>query len=103
MHVSSSRDCHSTADNLAVPPGVLNDSRVARDLEGVEVLLELYGSAFAHRPDVGHLRFTLLRLPGKPEVVIAESDNLIAAATFEDFVHIKYKFVETGCQSVENA
>ena len=83
-------------------PGFLDDSRVARDLEGIEVLLKLHGSAFADRPDVSHLRFTLLHLPVKPEVVIAEGHNFVAAA-LKDLFRIKDEFVETGRQPFENA
>ena len=63
--------------------GALDRSRVACDLERVEVLLELNGPAVADRPDVGDLCFAFLALPVKSEVIVAESHNsLTAVASF---------------------
>ena len=59
--------------------GPLDRSRVACDLERIEVLLELNGPAVADRPDVGDLCFAFLRLPVKPEVIVAESHNFFAS------------------------
>src|SRR6186997_1700003 len=56
--------------------GALDRSRVACDLERVEVLLELNGPAVADRPDVGDLCFAFLSLPVKSEVIVAESHTL---------------------------
>ena len=59
--------------------GALDRSRIACDLERVEVLLELNGPAVADRPDVGDLCFAFLGLPMKPEVIVAESHNSLTA------------------------
>jgi len=58
-------------------------------LERVEVLLKLNGAAVADRPDVGDLCFALLSLPVKPEVIVAESHNSLAAAALKDLVRVK--------------
>src|SRR5205814_9842703 len=73
----------------------LDRSRVACDLERVEVLLELDGPAVANRPDVGDLCFAFLSLPVKPEVIVAESHNSLTAVALKDLVRIKDEFVET--------
>ena len=72
--------CDDTSRRLR-PPGALDRSRVACDLERVEVLLKFNGPAVADRPDVGDLCFALLSLPVKPEVIITESHNSLAACT----------------------
>ena len=74
--------------------GALDCSRVACDLERVEVLLELNGPAAADRPNVGDLCFAFLSLPVKPEVIVAESHNFLAAVGLKDIVRVKDEFVE---------
>ena len=59
--------------------GALDRSRVACDLERVEVLLELNSPAVTDRPDVGDLCLAFLGLPVKSEVIVAESHNSLAA------------------------
>src|SRR5207247_3444114 len=76
-------------------PGALDRSRVACDLERVEVLPELDGPAVANRRDVGDLCFAFLSLPVKPEVIVAESHNSLTAVALKDLVRIKDEFVET--------
>src|SRR5213593_4151369 len=76
-------------------PGALDCSRVACDLERIEVLLELNGPAVADRPHVGDLCFAFLSLPVKFEVIVAESHNSLAAVALKDFVRVKDEFVET--------
>ena len=76
-------------------PGALDRSRVACDLERVEVLLELDGPAVANRPDVGDLCVAFLSLPVKPEVIVAESHNSRTAVALKDLVRVKDEFVET--------
>src|SRR6478609_9682615 len=83
--------CDATSRTLT-PPGALDRSRVACDLERVEVLLKLNGPAVADRPDVGDLCFAFLRLPVKPEVIVAESHNSLAAVALKDLVHVKDEF-----------
>src|SRR6267142_3976804 len=75
--------------------GALDRSRVACDLERVEVLLELNGPAVADRPDVGDLRFPFLSLPVKLEVIVAESHDSLAAVALKDLVGVKDEFVKT--------
>jgi len=75
--------------------GALDRSRVACDLERVEVLLELNGPSVADRPDVGDLCSAFLSLPVKPEVIVAQSHNSFAAIALKDLVHVKDEFVET--------
>src|SRR6058998_1382367 len=67
---------------------------VACDLERVEVLLELNGPAVADRPDVGDLCFAFLSLPVKPEIIVAESHNSLAAVALKDLVRVKDESVE---------
>ena len=86
--------CDDTSRTLT-PPRALDHSRIACDLERVEVLLKLNGPAVADRPDVGDLCFALLRLPVKPEVIVAESHNSLAAAALKDLVRVKNEFVKT--------
>ena len=76
-------------------PGPLDRSRIAGDLKRVEVLLKLDGPAVADRPDVGDLCFALLGLPVKPEVIVTESHNSLAAVALKDLVRVKDEFVET--------
>ena len=75
--------------------GALDRSRVACDLERVEVLLELNSPAVADRPDVGDLCFAFLSLPVKSEVIVAESHNSLAAVALKDLVRVEEEFVET--------
>ena len=75
--------------------GALDRSRVACDLERVEVLLELNGPAVADRPDVGDLCVAFLSLPVKSEVIVAESHNSLAAVALKDLVRVKDEFVKT--------
>src|SRR5664279_2382977 len=75
--------------------GALDCSRVACDLEGVKVLLELNGPAAADRPNVGDLCFAFLSLPVKPEVIVTESHNFFAAVGLKNIVRVKDQFVET--------
>src|SRR5438552_8454325 len=75
--------------------GALKRSRVSCDLERVEVLLKLNGPAVANRPDVGDLCFAFFSLPMKPEVIVAESHDSLAAVALKDFVRVKDEFVET--------
>src|SRR5205823_11351201 len=75
--------------------GALDRSRVACDLERVEVLLELHGTAVADRPDVGDLCVAFLSLSVKPEVIVAESHNSLAAIALKDLVHVKDELIET--------
>ena len=86
--------CDDTSRTLT-PARALEHSRIAGDLERVEVLLKLNGPAVADRPDVGDLCFALLSLPVKPEVIVAESHNSLAAFALKDFVRVKDEFVET--------
>src|SRR5205823_13999899 len=86
--------CDDTSRTLT-PPRALERSRIACDLERVEVLLKLNGSTVAYRPDVGDLCFALLSLPVKPEVIVAESHDFLAAVALKDFVRVKHDFVET--------
>ena len=86
--------CDDTSRTLT-PPRALDRSRIACDLERVEVLLKLNGAAVADRPDVGDLCFALLSLPVKPEVIVAESHNSLAAAALKDLVRVKNEFVKT--------
>ena len=44
---------------------------------------------------MGDLCFAFLRLPVKPEVIVAESHNSLAAVALENFVRVKDEFVET--------
>jgi hypothetical protein len=74
--------------------GALDRSRVACDLERVEVLLELNSPAVADRPDVGHLCVAFLSLPVKSEAVVAESHNSLAVVALKDLVRVKDEFVE---------
>src|SRR4029453_7150153 len=73
----------------------LDRSRVACDLERVEVLLELNGPADADCPDVGDLCFAFLSLPVKSEVIVAESHNSLTAVALKDLVRVKDEFVKT--------
>ena len=74
--------CDDTSRTLT-PLGALDRSRVACDLERVEVLLKLNGPAVADRPDMGDLCFAFLSLSVKPEIIVAESHNsLTAVASF---------------------
>ena len=82
-------------EGFAEGPGALDRSRVACDLERVEVLLELNGPAVADRPDVGDLCSAFLSLPVKSEVIVAESHNSLAAVTLKDLVRVKDEFIET--------
>src|SRR5205807_6459975 len=75
--------------------GALERSRVSCDPERIEVLLELNGPTVADRPDVGDLCFALLSLPVKPEVIVAESHDSLAAVALKDFVRVKNEFVKT--------
>ena len=75
--------------------GALDCSRVACDLERVEVLLELNGPTVADRPDVGDLCVAFLSLPVKSEVIVAESNNSLASVALKDLVRAKHEFVET--------
>ena len=75
--------------------GALDRSRVACDLERVEVLLELNSPAVADRPDVGDLCFAFFSLPVKFEVIVAESHNSLAAVALKDLVRVKDEFVKT--------
>src|SRR5205823_6340634 len=86
--------CDDTSRTLT-PPRALDRSQIACDLERVEVLLKLNGAAVADRPDVGDLCFALLSLPVKPEVIVAESHNSLAAAALKDLVRVKNEFVKT--------
>ena len=76
-------------------PGALECSRVACDLQRIEVLLELNGPTVAHRPHVGDLCFAFFSLPVKPELIVAESHDFLAAVALKDFVCAKDEFVET--------
>ena len=62
-------------------------------------MLKLNGPAVADRPDVGDLCFAFLNLPVKPEVIIAESHNFLAAVAFKYLVRVKDEFVETRRRS----
>jgi hypothetical protein len=75
--------------------GALDRSRVACYLERVEVLLELNSPAVTDRPDVGDLCLAFLGLPVKSEVIVAESNNSLAAVALKDLVRVKHEFVET--------
>ena len=75
--------------------GALDCSRVACNLERIEVLLELNGPTVADRPHVSDLCFAFFSLPVKPEVIVAESHNSLAAVALKHFVRIKDEFVET--------
>src|SRR4029077_15218502 len=75
--------------------GALDCSRVSCDPERIEVLLELNGPTVADRPHVRDLCFALLSLPVKPEVIVAESHDFLAAVALKDFVRVKDEFVET--------
>ena len=81
-------------------PGALDRSRVACDLERVEVLLELNGPAIADRPDVDDLCFAFLSLPVKSEVIVAESHNPLAAVALKDLVRVKDEL--TSCHVPNN-
>src|SRR5207237_10922714 len=74
--------------------GALDRSRVACDLERVEVLLELDGPAVANRPDVGDLCFAFLSLPLKTAVIVAESHNSPTAVALKALVRVKSEFIE---------
>src|SRR5882757_886647 len=74
--------------------GALDRSRVACDLERVEILLELNGPAAADRPDVDHLCVAFLSLPVKSEAIVAESHNSLAPVGLKDLVRVKDEFVE---------
>ncbi len=76
-------------------PGALERSRVSCDPERVEVLLELNGPTVADRPHVGDLCFAFFSLPVKPEVIVAESHDFLAAFALKDFIHGKDELVET--------
>ena len=76
-------------------PGALERSRVSCDPERIEVLLELNGPTVADRPHVGDLCFAFFSLPVKPEVIVAESHDFLAAVALKDFVRVKDEFVET--------
>src|SRR5438094_7980774 len=76
-------------------PGALERSRVSCDPQRIEVLLELNGPTVADRPHVGDLCFAFFSLPVKPEVIVAESHNSLAAVALKHFVRIKDEFVET--------
>ena len=76
-------------------PGALDRSRVACDLQRIEVLLELNSPTVADCPHVGDLCFAFFGLPAEPEVIVAESHNSLAAVALKDFVRVKDKFVET--------
>jgi hypothetical protein len=75
--------------------GPLDRSRVACDLERVEVLLEFDGPAVADRPDVGDLCFAFCNLPVKPEVIVAKSHNSLAGVAHKDLIRVKDEFIET--------
>jgi hypothetical protein len=75
--------------------GALDRSRVACDLERVEVLLELDGPAVADRPDVGDLCVAFLSLPVKSDGLVAESHNSLATVAFKVLVRVKDEFVKT--------
>src|SRR2546430_5965696 len=72
-HLSEQPTRKRASSRKARGPGALDRSRVACDLERVEVLPELDGPAVANRRDVGDLCFAFLSLPVKPEVIVAES------------------------------
>src|SRR5207237_8964976 len=93
-HINDHIVCDDTSRTLT-PPRALDRSRIACDLERVEVLLKLNGPAVANRPDVGDLCFALLSLPVKPEVIVAESHDSLPAAAVKDLVRVKDEFVET--------
>ena len=76
-------------------PGALDCSRGACNLERIEVLLELNGPTVADRPHVGDLCFAFFSLPVKPELIVAESHDFLAAVALKDFVRAKDEFVET--------
>ena len=76
-------------------PRASDCSRVASNLERIEVLLELNGPTVADRPHVGDLCFAFFSLPVKPEVIVTESHNSLAAVALKDFVRVKDEFVET--------
>jgi hypothetical protein len=84
-------------------PGALERSRVSCDPERIEVLLELNGPTVADRPHVSDLCFAFFSLPVKPEVIVAESHDFLAAVGLKDFVRVKDEFVETRRQAFENA
>src|SRR5207249_8803555 len=94
-HLSEQPTRKRASSRKARGPGALDRSRVACDLERVEVLLELDGPAVANRPDVGDLCFAFLSLPLKPEVIVAESHNSLTAVALKDFVRVKDESVET--------
>jgi len=78
-----------------IEPGALERSRVSCDPERIEVLLELNGPTVADRPHVGDLCFAFFSLPVKPEVIVAESHNFLAAVALKDLVRVKNEFVKT--------
>src|ERR1700745_366874 len=84
-------------------PGALECSRVSCDPERIEVLLELNGPTVADRPYMGDLCFAFFSLPVKPEVIVAESHDSLAAVALRDFVRVQDEFVETRRQAFENA
>src|SRR2546429_9837079 len=79
-HLSEQPTRKRASSRKARGPGALDRSRVACDMERVEVLTELDGTAVANRRDRGDLSFALLCLPVTPVALAADSHNSLTAA-----------------------